>query len=82
MTQKAQHSQQEQIVIKNQLLHDVCVNVCMLVLYPFIFHCTGDSEPDLCSECKSKWNNLIIVLWTAISAIWGSTMKIVIQREE
>ena len=69
---KKQHSQQEQ----NSLC--VCMCVCVLVLHLFMFHCSGGSEQDLCSKCKPKWNNFIIVLWTTISAIWGSNMKIVI----
>ena len=56
----------------------MCVHVCVLVLHPFMFHSGRGSEQDLCSKCKSKWNNFIIVLWTTISAIWGSNMKIVI----
>ena len=54
----------------------VCVCTCVLVLYPFIFHSTGGSEPDLCSECISKWNNLVIVSWTTLSGsfcIYNST---------
>ena len=69
---KKQQCQQEQ----NSLC--VCMCVCVLVLHLFMFHCSGGSEQDLCSKCKSKWNNFIIVLWTTISAIWGSNMKIVI----
>ena len=41
----------------------VCVCACirMLVLHRFIFHSSEVSEKDLCSECISKWNNIIIV---------------------
>ena len=46
----------------------VCVCVYVLVLHPFGFHSSGASEQDLCSECKFKWNNIIIVSWTTISA--------------
>ena len=56
----------------------VCV-MCVLVLHPFMFHSSRGSEQDLYSKCESKWNNFIIVLWTTISAMWGSNMKTVIQ---
>ena len=56
--------------------------VCVIVLHPFIFHSKGGSEQDLCSECKSRWNSLIIILWTTISAIWGSNMRFVIGTGE
>ena len=65
-----EHSQQEQ--------RSVCVYICVLVLHPFMLHSSRGSEQDLCSKCKSKWNNFIIVLWATISAIWGSNMNIVI----
>ena len=54
----------------------VRVFVCVLVLHPFIFHSSGGSEQDLCSKCKSKWNNFIIVLWTTISAKWVLIRKL------
>ena len=34
--------------------------MCVLDLHSFIFRFSGGSEKDLCSECKSKWNDLII----------------------
>ena len=67
---KKQHSQQKQT--------SVCVCMCVLVLHPFIFYSSGGSEQDLCSKCKSKWNNFMIALLTTISAIWDSNMKIII----
>ena len=58
----------------------VCVFVCVctwvLALYPFIFHSSEGIKQDLCFECISKWNNIIKVSWTAISAsfsIYNST---------
>ena len=53
-----QHSQQEQILIKNQLLCHVCM--CVLDLHSFIFRFSGGSEQDLCPEGKSKCNDFII----------------------